>query len=512
MAHDPVVAETVREADHLEPRFVLPDQEARVAAKLDAYRGATGKRPNVVFIYFDDVGWGDFGCYGGGVAVGAPTPNIDRLARRGLLLTSCYSEPSCTPSRASLLTGRLPMRHGLLRPPMYGEPGGLAGEITLAQLLSDAGYVTQAVGKWHMGENVESQPQHVGFDDFYGFLSVSDMYTEWRDPYFFPEIVYSEERTRWVQNLPFNKCFVHATRGAELETVEEVTIPVLSELDDRWATYSLEFIRRMGARRGTPDEQPWFLYHCTRGAHFDNYPHERFLGRSPAKHPYKDTIIELDDIVGRLVAELEATGQLEDTLVFISSDNGPEMETWPDAAYSPFRCAKGSTWEGGQRVPGILVWPGMIDADRVSDGIFSQMDLFPTVLRLAGAEDRIPSDRYIDAVDQTSFLLDGDGVSNRKYLYYWLTSVFSGLRVGEWKYLVAATSDDDRDALNLGGFSGVTQRYTYGRLYNLYLDPKETRSYLIRKLAYVESLTSGVVNHLATFGTYPPKHPIASMP
>ena len=197
-------------------------------------------------VLFDDVGWGDFGCYGGGVAVGAPTPNIDRLARRGMLLTSCYSEPSCTPSRASLMTGRLPMRHGLLRPPMYGQPGGLDGEVTLAQLLSDAGYVTQAVGKWHMGENVESQPQNVGFDDFFGFLSVSDMYTEWRDPNFFPEIVYSEERTRWVENLPFNKCFVHATRGGEAENVEEVTVPVLSLLDDKWADYSLDFIRRMG--------------------------------------------------------------------------------------------------------------------------------------------------------------------------------------------------------------------------------------------------------------------------
>ena len=509
MAHDPVVAETARTAEHLEPRFVMAAQEERAAAKLASYR-ERGKRPNILVVLFDDVGWGDFGCYGGGVAVGAATPNIDALARRGLLLTSCYSEPSCTPSRASFMTGRLPMRHGLLRPPMYGQPGGLGGEVTLPMLLSDAGYTTQAVGKWHMGENVESQPQHVGFDDFYGFLSVSDMYTEWRDPNFFPEIVYSEERTRWVENLPFNKCFVHGARGGELENVEEVTIPVLSLLDDKWCEYSIDFIRRMGAAR-RDDDKPWFLYHCTRGAHFDNYPHERFLGSSPAKHPYKDTIIELDDIVGRLVAELEATGQMEDTVIFVSSDNGPEMETWPDAAYSPFRCAKGSTWEGGQRVPGIITWPKMISADRVSDGLFSQMDLFNTLLALGEADGAIPDDRYIDGVDQVSFLLDDEGESNRKYLYYWLTNVFSALRVGEWKFMVASTSDDDRDALNLGGFTGVTQKYTHGRLYNLYLDPKESRSYMIRKLAYIDSFTSGIRDHFVTYGKYPPKHQIASM-
>ena len=289
------------------------------------------------------------------------------------MLTSCYSEPSCTPTRASIMTGRLPMRHGLLIPPMYGMPGGLQGEVTLPQILSDAGYVTQAVGKWHMGENRESQPQHVGFDDFYGFLSVSDMYTEWRDPYFFPEIVYSEARTEWVQNIAFNKCFVHATRGGEVEEVEEVTIPVLSLLDDKWCDYSEAFIERMAG-----GERPWFLYHCTRGAHFDNYPHPDFLGRSPAKHPYKDALIELDDICGRLVEALERTGQLESTMVVISSDNGPEMETWPDSAFTPFRCAKGSTWEGGVRVPAIVSWPGMIEAGRTSDGIVHLLDLFAT--------------------------------------------------------------------------------------------------------------------------------------
>jgi arylsulfatase len=137
------------------------------------------------------------------------------------------------------------------------------------------------------------------------------------------------------------------------------------------------------------------------------------------------------------------------------------------------------------------------------------MDLFPTCLRFAGALERMPDDRYIDGVDQTSFLLDPDAPSNRKHVFYWLQGVFSAMRVGEWKYMVASTTDDDTDVLNLGGFTGVTQRYTYGRLFNLYLDPGETRSYLIRKLPYLDALAAGIGTHLRTFGKYPPKVPIS---
>jgi len=345
----------------------------------------------------------------------------------------------------------------------------------------------------------------VGFDDFYGFLSVSDMDTEWRDPYFFPEVVYSEERTKWIENQPFSKCFVHAEKGGDIEEVEEVTIPVLSLLDDKWCKYSQQFIERMASLRGTPDERPWFLYHCTRGTHFDNYPHPDWLGKSPAKHPYKDALMELDDIVGRLVQTLDDTGQLDDTLIFITSDNGPEMETWPDSAYSPFRSSKGSTWEGGQRVPGVVYWRGTIEPGQATDGIFSLMDWFPTLLRFAGATESIPDDRYLDAVDQTSFLLGDGAASNRRFLYYWLGNTFSAVRCGEYKMMLASTSDDDRDIQNSGGFSGVTQKYTYSRLYNLYLDPKEQHSYMIRKIPYLDTFTAGIGQHLRTFGKYPPK-------
>jgi arylsulfatase len=497
---DPIATPTIRQADNLEPAFVHRTQAAVARRKLAEHLSRRKKRPNILIFMLDDVGWGDFGCYGGGIAVGAPTPTFDQLARNGLQLTSCYSEPSCSPSRATLMTGRVPCRHGLHRPPMYGEPGGLQGETTIAQLLSDAGYVTQAVGKWHLGENIASQAQNVGFDDFYGFLSVSDMYSEWRDAQFFPEIVYSNARTEWVRNMPFNKCFVHAVKGGKSENVEEVTIPVLSELDEKWCQYSIAFIERMAT-----GDSPWLLYHCTRGAHFDNYPHERFLGRSPARHPYKDTLLELDEIMGRLLAALRKTDQLEDTLVFVTSDNGPHMETWPDSAFTPFRCAKGSTWEGGVRVPGLLSWPGVIEAGRQSDGLFDLNDVLPTVLAVAGETARLPGDRYIDGIDQSSFLLAPDGLSNRKYHYYWLTTHFSAVRCGEYKMVLTAASDDAAGSAGPGGFTGVLERFAYAHLYNLYLDPKESHNYMTRKLAYAEVFQLGIRAHLATFKRYPAK-------
>lgn len=499
-AFDPIASRTHRTAENLEPFFAHPEQNEAAAKKLADYVKRRGRRPNVLIFMMDDVGWGDFGCYGGGVAVGAPTPNFDKLARGGLQLTSCYSEPTCSPSRATLLTGRVPNRHGLHRPPMYGEPGGLQGEITIADLLSKAGYTTQAVGKWHVGENGPSQAQNVGFDDFYGFLSVSDMYSEWRDPAFFPDIVYSGARSQWIRNMPFNKCFVHATRGQEPENVEEVTIPVLSMLDEKWCKYSEAFIERESAGK-----KPWLLYHCTRGAHFDNYPHKKFLGKSPARHPYKDTLVELDSIIKRLVDKLRRTGQLEDTLIFVTSDNGPHMETWPDAAFTPFRCAKGSTWEGGVRVPGLLYWPGMIEAGQQSDGLFDFNDILPTLLALADARPLMPTDRFIDGVDQSSFLLTEDGLSSRKYHYYWLKDVFSGLRCGEYKMMIASTSDNETDAHGPGGFTGIMQTHAYAKLFNLYLDPKEQHNYMTRKLSYQEAFQLGIRQHLSTFRKYPPK-------
>ena len=249
-------------------------------------------------------------------------------------------------------------------------------------------------------------------------------------------------------DLPFDKCFVHAVRGGETENVEEVTVPVLSLLDDKWAAYSLEFIRRM-AEPEPAERSPAVPLPLHPGGPLRQLPPRAVPRLVTGQAPVQGHHHRAGRHRGGLVAELEATGQMEDTLIFVSSDNGPEMETWPDAAYSPFRSAKGSTWEGGQRGPAIAPGPGSSPPTWPATGCSPRWTC-STPSSTWPAPRPVPEDRYIDGVDQTSSLLDPDGVSNRKYLYYWLTNVFSALRVGEWKFMVASTSDDDRDCFNLG--------------------------------------------------------------
>ncbi|MDL2216596.1 arylsulfatase [Desulfovibrio sp. OttesenSCG-928-M14] len=504
MAEDTFPLKTTVIAENMTPVIMHAQDENTARAKLEAFTRMTGKKPNILLYIMDDVGWGDLGCYGGGAMLGAPTPVMDSLAREGVMLTSAYAQPSSSPTRATVLTGRLPVRHGILLPTMYGEDGGLKGEITIAQLLKESGYVTQAIGKWHVGENTESQPQSVGFDDFYGFLSVSDMYTEWRDTNFYPEIALSEARTKMVLNSGFETHLIHTTskdNGGKYERVKEIDVQASKVMDTDLAEYGKNFI--LGMKNS---KQPFFLYFGTRGAHFDNYPPPAFEGKSFSKSPYRDTMMELDHHLGTLIAALEEIGELDNTIIFITSDNGPEMESWPDAGYSPFRGAKGSFLEGGQRVPGIAYWKGKIEGGRVLDGIFDLADLYNTFATLGGA--KLPTDRYIDGIDQTSFLLGDSGQSNRKFMFYWNENTLSAVRCSEFKYHLRVYNDRPLDVVNNGGFSGTTGGGM--RMFNLHLDPKEDRSYLIRKLIYRAAFGQGLAEHLATFVKYPAKVPIAT--
>jgi arylsulfatase A-like enzyme len=496
---DPLVAKTVQIAPNMEPVIPHDAQAAAAQKKLADLAKKTGKKPNILIFLMDNVGYGDVGINGGGLLAGAPTPNFDRLGREGLHLLSTYSQPACTPTRVTLLTGRLPMRTGALHPGFAGQPGVLEDETTIAEVLSGAGYVTQAIGKWHCGEDEGSQPQNVGFDDFYGFLGWSGLYTDWRDENMLPEWALSPDRRAYAQAEDFNKHLVHATKDQPVENLEELTIDAISEVEDKFATYAENFIRKMAK-----SDKPFFLYHCTRGNHVKNYPNPKFKGKSPAKYPYKDCMMEVDDVLGRLVKALEDTGQLENTLIFATSDNGPMMEPWPDAGYTPFRGGIATTWEGGVRAPTAVYWKGMIKPGQENDGIFDLADLFNTSAALAGLQYRPPDDQYLDGIDQTSFLLADGGLSNRKYEYLWLQTVFSGIRLAEYKFVLAGTSFDEYDVVN-GESETPIETFQNPKLFNLYMDPKERYSFFGRQ-TFLDNLFSDPINaHLETFQEYPGK-------
>jgi arylsulfatase len=492
-------------AENMEPVVAHPDQEKAARAKLDALEKRFGRKPNILIFIMDDVGWMDPGFNGGGEAVGNPTPTMDRLARDGLVLTSAYSTPSCTPTRATVMTGQNPLHHGLLRPPMYGEPGGLDGAVTLPAILQQLGYLTQGVGKWHMGENEASLPQNVGFDDFYGFLGVSDMHTEWRDMYFNPEIALSPDRFAVMEKMPFSHHNVHCVKGKEgVENVYEINLTTIQDLDQDWAAYSEKFNRSMAT-----GDQPWFLYHATRACHFDNYPNATYAGRSPARTVFSDALVEADGILLRLVQALEETGQLDNTLIFLTSDNGPEGEV-PPHGRSPFRGHKGSSWEGGVRVPTFVYWKGVIRPRR-SDGLFDLADLFNTVASLAGAPGAavtrfLPAQRYVDGIDQLSFLLTDDGESNRRSRIYTLNQFFSAVRVDEFKlHLVVEL---ERAVFPRGfqaGFTGAVVPATGGILVtNLYTDPQEDISVGVRHIPAVSAIGAEADRYWAVLKKYPP--------
>lgn len=505
--NDPFLAVATRAAPNREPAVIHPSQDREAAEKLARAKARFGMAPNIVVILFDDVGWGDFGVYGGGAAAGAPTPNIDRLAQSGLRLTSAYSQPSCTPTRSSMLTGRLPVRTGLLTPLLPGDnskAAGLNGELTLAQLLKQANYTTQAIGKWHLGASPAAQPQNNGFDDYYGTLTSSDDYTAWDEPWRNPDLANDPARRAWAAEGE-TMAIVEGAAGQTAKPVFPIDRDSVPFVDEKLTARATAFIASRARQ-----SNPFFLYLSTRGAHNDNYPHPDFAGKSPAKYPYKDVMIELDFRVGQVMEALKRSGQLENTIVILASDNGPFAEAFPDTGATPFRAAKGTAYEGGVRTPAIIAWPGVVAPGRVSDGLFDLMDVFSTSLSLAGRPDLVPGDRYIDSIDQTGFLLSDEGLSARRAQYYWVNSIFMGVRVGEFKFLRRDQNYQSTDTWPSSSpfQSSVSEAAYGGKLFNLYIDAKEEHAMLPLKQPHVPVMAKAIAAHMATFKQFPPKVPI----
>ena len=505
---NPLVVRSVQPVPWMEPSIARSEQERQAAEKLAAFERRTGRKPNILLVLVDDLGWGDVGAFGGGVALGAATPNIDALAASGLKLTSTYAQPTCTPTRSALITGRLPVRTGLTRPILATEKFPVnpwAGEHSLAELLSGVGYRTALAGKWHIGEAEGMLPHEVGFDEFFGIGSVESFLSLAlpRREMTTPEFLNDPTRINDYYNSGAIFDLIHGIKGQGQNFVRVKplnTVEALAELDQDIAEFSIDFIKKAAA-----DSKPFFLEHSFVKVHYDNIPAKGFTGSSVAKTHYRDAVVEVDHIVGRLVAALKESGQLDNTFLFFTSDNGPELDAWPDNGATPFRGGKGTTWEGGVRVPGIAAWHGMIEPGRASDGMFDLTDFHVTSLALAGALGRQPGDNYVDGIDQSSFLLADNGYSKRQTTFFWSQDDFSAMRLGEFKFYFRPMLTP-QPMTGVGG-AQVVQTGTTPWVFNLYVDPQEQK--IGTNFHYDFAFEPGIAEsrrHLATFEHYPRKN------
>lgn len=497
------LSRAVATSANMQPSIPLPDQDARAAEKLAAFEARIGKKPNILIFIVDDMGYGDPGAFGGGAAIGAATPNMDALAAEGLKLLSTYSQYTCTPTRASVYTGRLPARTGLIRPILAGDTLKLnpwEGELSAPGLLSDAGYHTMLVGKWHVGEGEGMRPHDVGFDEFYGYYRAQKEYIQAYDGHRYPDLVLDPDKLERYNSIGANDDLVYGLKDGTTETVMTVaSVQDMAEGDGVLRDYSVKRIAELAK-----GDKPFYLSHSFMKVHADNWPSKEFRGASAAKFPYKDAMVEVDSYIGDIVQALDDAGILEHTFIFVTSDNGPQMDSWPDSGYTPFRGAKGTTWEGGTRVPGIAYWKGMIDPGQVSDGLFDLMDLFNTSLALGGVDAAtLPTDRYFEGIDQTSFLVTPGGQSKREHVYMWLGSQLAALRMREYKAHLLVTLPQEKFLYI--DMATVMPTGLAPWLFNLFVDPKEEYPVGHRMNAWTASLGAELKAHAATFEKFPPK-------
>ena len=337
-------------------------------------------QPNIVVIWGDDIGITNLSCYSDGL-MGYRTPNIDRIADEGMRFTDSYGEQSCTAGRSAFITGQSVYRTGLSKVGMPGSDMGMRDEDpTIAELLKEQGYVTGQFGKNHLGDQDKQLPTAHGFDEFFGNLYHLNAEEE-------PEHV-DYPRPEDFPNFATNfgprgvlRCKANADGTQTIEDTGPLTRKRMETIDDEIIDGAVDFLERKAA-----EGAPIFLWVNTTHMHFRTHTKPESRGQAGRwQSEYHDTMIDHDRHVGRVLDTLDALGLTDDTIVIYSTDNGPHMNSWPDAAMTPFRSEKNTNWEGAFRVPEMIRWPGRIKAGTVSNEIISHMDWLPTFLSAAGA-------------------------------------------------------------------------------------------------------------------------------
>ena len=446
---------------------------------------AQPKKPNILVIFGDDVGQSNISAYTHGL-VGYKTPHIDRLAKEGMLFTDYYAENSCTAGRSSFLTGQSVFRTGLSKVGLPGADVGLQDrDITIAQALKAQGYATAQFGKNHLGDQDRFLPTKHGFDEFFGNLYHLNAEEE-------PERPYWNKNDQAFLKFYNPRGVIKAAADGKIEDTGPLTKKRMETIDDETTGAAIEYLKKQAQQN-----KPFFMWMNFTRMHVFTHVRPEYRGKAGlgAGHEYADGMWEMDQNVGKLLKTLDDAGLTKDTIVVFTTDNGPNFFTWPDAANTPFRSEKDSNWEGAFRVPAIVRWPGRVPAGEVTNGLFSGLDWFPTLLAAVG--DTTVKDRllkggsfsgknfkvHLDGYNQLDLITGKTATSARNEFFYFnddaemVAMRYDVLQPGattptSWKIVFC-------EQRALGGMEIWKEQFSCLRapnLYNLRMDPYERAS------------------------------------
>jgi arylsulfatase A-like enzyme len=479
-------------------------------------RMAKSDKPNILIIWGDDIGYWNISCYSKGM-MGYQTPNIDRIAQEGATFTDWYGQQSCTAGRASFITGQNPIRTGLTKVGMPGATVGLhAEDPTIAELLKPLGYATGQFGKNHLGDRDEYLPTVHGFDEFYGNLYHLNAEEE-------PEL------PDYPKDPEFKKKFgprgvLHSLAdgkgGQTITDTGPLTKKRMETIDEEITAGALAWMEKQAKA-----EQPFFLWYNSTAMHFRTHLADKNRGKS-GQDDYSDRMVTHDEQVGELLKKLDELGIADNTIVMYSTDNGPQNDTWPDGANTPFRMMKDTNWEGGWRVPTFLRWPGKIKPGSILNGICSHIDMFPTLLAAAGDPD--VKQKLLDGstVGGKTFKVHLDGYNLIPYLsgaakesprdaimYFSDDGEVMAIRVGDYKFNLAV-----QRALSTMAWAEPMVKLRLPLIYNLRRDPFERADYnsnvyfdwMVNHIPQMYLMQATVAAQIDSFVKFPPRQKPAS--
>lgn len=475
---------------------------------------SSADKPNILVIWGDDIGQSNISAYTFGL-MGYRTPNIDRVAREGMMFTDYYGEQSCTAGRSSYITGQSVYRTGLSKVGVPGADLGLSEkDPTIAGLLKAYGYVTGQFGKNHLGDKDQHLPTNHGFDEFFGNLYHLNAEEE-------------PENEDYPKDAAFRKNFgprgvIRSSADGEIQDTGPLTKKRMETVDDETVAAAIDFIERAHAQG-----KPFYVWWNGTRMHFRTHVKDSLRGIS-GQDEYSDGMVEHDMHVGQLLDVLDRLGIADNTIVHYSTDNGPHMNTWPDAAATPFQGEKNTNWEGGWRVPSMVRWPGRIEAGSVSNEIMHHMDWLPTFLAVAGAPDikqRLAEGGvrsigrtykvHLDGYNLLPLLTGETAASPREEIFYFSDDGdLTALRLGDWKMLFM----EQKEMTTLRAWIEPFTPLRVPLLFNLRRDPYE-RAYFTSNTYYDWMLDRvfllvpaqlTVRNFMQTFLEFPPRQQAAS--